>query len=163
MAQKKRSTVAARILGPGLVMMATIPLAVGSAPSAVARASSSDTTTVSWRGPELSPFWSVYLPRLQCPPTHPYLLDQWFNGGSGFRNQPGVEFADYRRGFDAVALSYLRIPYERGELRTGMSGVRDYVLNSATNWGTTPTGFTLILHCTSDPKKGVFDKRPQQP
>lgn len=121
------------------------------------------TTTVSWKGPELKPFHSVYLPRLRCPSDYPYLLDKIFNPGSGFRLTRGAEFTGYRSGFDVVALSTDRIPFERngvkGHMNVGLSGVRDFIFNSATNlnWFT-PTGFTLVLHCTSDPSKGAFDR-----
>lgn len=142
---------------------ATVAMMVAASVVAGSAGAATDTTTVTWHSPELPGFHSIYLPRLQCPSQFPYLLDKHFNPGSGFRLTKGVEFTGYHRGFDVVALATLIIPFERdgvsGHMNVGISGERDLVRNSATNWAFRPTRFTLILHCTSDPGKGAFSPR----
>ena len=59
-------------------------------------AASDTTTTVSVRGPDLPGWYSAYVPRVQCPASHPWLLNQQFNSGSGFRISPGVLLASGR-------------------------------------------------------------------
>jgi hypothetical protein len=140
-----------------LVLVAVAAIAGGPAAEAATRANGNDTTKLSWRSPELPRLWSIYLPRMVCPASHPYVLNEHFNGGSGFRVDPGVEVADYQRGLDVVALSALVIRYDKGHIRTGISGNKDFILNSATNWGGSAR-FTLVLHCTTDRKKGVYEK-----
>jgi hypothetical protein len=122
---------------------------------------------VSVRGPDLPGWYSAYVPRVQCPDSHPWLLNQQFNPGSGFRIGPGIEFTGYNPGFDAVAMSSLIVPYTKdginGHMRVGISGVHDVVMNSVTNWALTPTAWTVTVHCTSDPDKAVFDKPGSDP
>jgi len=150
----------------GALMATTIALfAVGGSPAQAAahsqspRTTASDTTTVTWHSPKLPSLWSIYLPKMSCPADYPYMLDQRYNGGSGFRIEPGVEITDYQQGLDVVALDALGTPYEKnghkGYLMAGLGGSRDVVLNSATNWGP-ESGFTVVLHCTSDPAQGIF-------
>lgn len=160
-ALSRQGRIAGRVAAT-LIMVVAASVAAGSAGAAAAR-HPADTTTVTWHGPELPPLHSVYLIRMQCPSNFPYLLNQHFNPGSGFRLNPGIQFTDYRSGFDAVALSSIRIPFTRdgvsGHMKVGISGDRDFILNSATNWAWfTSTRFTLIMHCTSDASKGAFER-----
>lgn len=124
-----------------------------------ARATASDTVTWVWQSPELQFFHSIYLPKMVCPADHPYMLHQYYNDGSGFRLEPGVEIADYQRGLDVVALSALVMPHqqggEQGQILVGISGAQDVVMNTATNWGSA-SRFKVVLHCTSDPARGTF-------
>ncbi len=163
----KLSKLIAPVLGAGVA--ATIAIsALGGSPAHAAhsqstRTTASATTTTSWRSPDVPGLWSIHLPKMVCPTSHPYTLNQQFNGGSGFRLSPGIEITDYQRGLDVVALSNLRIPFEKGQekghIRTGISGDRDVILNSATNWAWSTTKFTVVLHCTSDAEQGIFDRQ----
>lgn len=150
----------------GACMAATIAVcALGGSPAYAARHSQStrstaaDTTTITWQSPEIPKLWSIFLPKMACPADYPYMLDQQYNIGSGFRIEHGVEIADYQQGLDVVALDSLGTPYEKegkkGNLLTGISGAHDIVMNTATNWGS-QSRFTVVLHCTSDPTQGVF-------
>jgi hypothetical protein len=153
----KRSRIRAGVLGAGVAMtVAVSALGVGMAGAASA-ATASDTTTITHHGIELPSGHSTYLPRMVCPKDYPYLLNQQYNAGTGFRIGHGIEFTDWKWGFDVVALSYLRERTGNGDeyIRTGITGDHDKIFNSATNWGPSPTGWTLTLHCTSNPDKGI--------
>jgi len=153
----------------GACSAATIAvLTLGGAPAYAAahsqssRTGASDTTTVSRQMPEIPSFGSYYLPKVACPADYPYLLNQRYNGGSGFRLSPGVEITNYERGMDVVALDSLSVPYSvdpdgnQEYMLTGISGLRDPILNSATNWRLDKSSFTIVLHCTSDPTQGAL-------
>ncbi|MBV9004174.1 MAG: hypothetical protein JO181_05900 [Solirubrobacterales bacterium] len=161
----KFSKLIAPVLGVGAAAAIAVS-ALGGSPAHAAHSQStgtttSDTITSSWRSPDLPWLWSIHLPKMVCPASHPYTLKQQFNGGSGFRIGPGIEIKDYQKGLDVVALSNTRIPFEKGtekgHIRTGISGDRDVILNSATNWGST-SKFTVVLHCTSDAEQGIFER-----
>ena len=123
-------------------------------------ATASDTTTVSAKGPTLPAWHSSSVPKMTCPTTHPWLLDQQYNPGSGFRIMPGVEFSNYNPGFDASVWLHdgknTTLPNGKEQyLYTGTTGIVDYG-NSVTNWAFTSSEWTVTIHCTSDPYKGVI-------
>lgn len=153
----KRPGIRAGVLGAAAAMtVVASALGVGMAGAASA-ATASDTTTITHHGIELPSFNSTYLPRMVCPKDYPYLLNQQYNAGTGFRIGQGIEFSDWKQGFDVVAMSYLRERTGNGDeyVRTGITGDHDKIFNSATNWGLSPTGWTLTLHCTSNLDKAV--------
>ncbi len=162
----KFSKLFAPVIGVGVA--ATIAVsALGVSPAHAAHSQStpttaSDTITTSWRSPDIPGLWSIHLPKMVCPASHPYTLNQQYNPGSGFRIGPGIEIKDYQQGLDVVALSNLRIPYEKGQekghIRVGISGDKDVILNSATNWTWSTTRFTVVLHCTSNAEHGIYER-----
>ena len=143
---------------------AAAALAVGATTSHASshNADPSSETTVSTSGKTLPAMGMRYVPRLICPADNPYLLNQQYNKGSGFRIMPGVEFSGYNWGFDTIAESSVKKPItlpngKSGEIRTGISGDEDRVFNTATYWAFSgETGWTVTIHCTSDPNKGQF-------
>ncbi len=167
-ARRARRIVGGTLLGVAAAGVATVALTQSAhathrpaANDRNAASAAADTTTVSVRGPDLPGLHSAFVPRVQCPGSHPWLLKKQFNEGSGFRIDPGVEFTGYNPGFDAVAMSSLRVPYTKdkvqGHMRTGISGDRDVIMNSVTNWSLGPTGWTVTIHCTSNPADGKFE------
>lgn len=165
---KALSTKLSKLTAPLAAAGVALTIAVGAAGGSPAyaathsqspRATASDTITWVWQSPEIPFFHSIFLPKMVCPTDYPYMLDQQYNGGSGFRIEPGVEIADYQRGLDVVALDALEIPYtkgdQKGNMLVGISGAQDVIMNTATNWGS-KSRFKVVLHCTSDPAQGVF-------
>lgn len=102
---------------------------------------------------------SQYIPKVLCPVDAPYVLNKQYNTNTGFRNGPGVEFSDYKPGFDAsVSLySYERVPGDDSKkVFTGLFGGPDPLFNTVSYWGFGgETSFTLTLHCTSDINQAV--------
>jgi hypothetical protein len=161
-----RSRIRARVLGAVIATtVAAGGLGVGMAGTASA-ATLSDTTTVSHQGTQLKFGDGTFLPRMMCPPDHPYVLDQKYNDGTGFRNGVGTEFTGWKPGFDVVALSGITKPLGEpgkpaGRVFIGYSGVHDYLINSASYWGLGgPTGWTMTLHCTSNLDKAATYHQP---
>jgi len=150
----------------GALIATTIALfAVGGSPahaaehSRSARTTASD-TTVSYRMPKIPAFGSYYLPKVDCPPDYPYLLNHNYSTFA-FSLMPGVEIGDHQEGLGVVALDPTTVPHQErsawGWLYTGISGTRDPFLNSATNWRTDAAAFTIVLHCTSDAAQAYWD------
>ena len=81
------------------------------------------------------------------------------NTDTGFRNGSGVEFSDYKSGFDASVshYSYESVPGDDSKkVFTGLSGVPDILFNTVSYWGFGgDTSFKLTLHCTSDINQAV--------
>jgi hypothetical protein len=109
---------------------------------------------------ELPAWHTTLVPKVTCPADHPYLLKQQYNEGSGFRITPGLEFADYNSGFDAAVFfpAMEQFKFDSGPKplwrATGTIGGINLDGNSVTNWGFTPTNWTMKLHCTSDSWRG---------
>jgi hypothetical protein len=94
-----------------------------------------------------------------CPVDAPYMLNQQYNPGSGFRIIPGIEFSDYKSGFDASVSAFWPDPNPEDPnkvVATGVGGTNDPIQNSVTYWGFETTGWKLTLHCTSDLSKALI-------
>jgi hypothetical protein len=102
---------------------------------------------------------SQFIPKVTCPVDAPYVLKKQYNTDNGFRNGSGVEFSDYKSGFDAsVSLySYGSVPGDDSKkVFTGLSGDPDILWNTVSYWGFGgETSFKLTLHCTSDISQAV--------
>ena len=102
---------------------------------------------------------SQYIPKVPCPVDAPYVLNKQYNTDTGFRNGSGVEFSDYKSGFDASVshYSYESVPGDDSKkVFTGLSGVQDPLWNTVSYWGFGgETSFKLTLHCTSDINQAV--------
>ena len=148
----KLATVGAVLAAAGLTVAAT---ASGShASSSQADMSIERTRTVI--GQPMKFLESQFIPKVMCPVDAPYVLNQQYNQGSGFRINPGIEFSDYKSGFDAAVSTWWEDPHpERpGKMvAKGIGGTNDFFENSVTYWGVETTGWKLTLHCTSDLNK----------
>ena len=112
-----------------------------------------------YNGPALG--WSQFdmPPKMDCPADAPYMLNQQFNQGSGFRNWSGVELSNYKSGLDSSIgwIRFAEVPGDSSKLAVvGLQTSVDPILfgNSVTYWGFDgKSPYTLIMHCTSDINK----------
>ena len=146
----------------GAVLAAT-GLAAGVMASASHASSSQASTsierTITVIGQPMGWGQSQFIPKVPCPDAAPYVLNKQYNTDTGFRNGPGVEFSDYKSGFDAsVSLySYESVPGDNSKkVFTGLFGGQDILWNTVSYWGFGgETSFKLTLHCTSDISQAV--------
>ena len=71
---------------------------------------------------------SQFIPKVPCPVDAPYVFKKQYNTDTGFRNGYGVEFSDYKSGFDASVshYSYESVPGDDSKkVFTGLSGEQD--------------------------------------
>lgn len=154
----KLAAVGALVAAAGL---AGVGMASGSHASS-SQANTPNDWTITVKGGPLN--WSQYEfgPKVTCPAYAPYLLNQQYNQGSGFRNAPGVELSDYKSGFDSALglVSTMKIiPVPGGpvkEVYNGIPGTRDPFKNTVTYWGFDgQSSYTVTVHCTNDLKKAI--------
>ena len=147
----------------GAVVAAAALAGAGMASGAHVSSSQADTSvdkTVVYNGPSLG--WSQYdlPPKLTCPADAPYLLNQAYNPGSGFRNAAGVELSNYKSGLDSAIerTSYTLVDDNRKKVSIGLSeSVEPIFGNSVTYWGFDgKSSYTLTMHCTSDINKAYW-------
>jgi hypothetical protein len=95
--------------------------------------------------------WSnEYVPAYQCPPTHPFLLDEIY-APAGTILQPGIEVD--KSGL--VGISITGISSKEGFFTLATRTATGFPNSSATNWalgGSYP--YKVKLHCTVDPLNG---------
>jgi hypothetical protein len=145
---RKLGTVGAIVAAAGLAAAAT-----ASASHASTHADASIERTITIHGQPMKWMQSQFIPRVQCPDAAPYLLNQRYNTDTGFRIAPGLQFSDYKSGFDASVDSLTFIPVPGDDTKkvfTGTSGNPDPFMNSVMNWSVEENSFTLTVHCTSD-------------
>jgi hypothetical protein len=148
----KLATVGAGLAAAGLTVAAT---ASGShASSSQADTSIEKTRTII--GQPMTFLQTQFIPQVMCPVDAPYVLNQQYNQGSGFRINPGIEFSDYKSGFDAAVSTWVpdNHPERPGKtIAKGIGGSDSVFENTVTYWGVETTGWKLTLHCTSDLNK----------
>ena len=150
----KIATVGAVLAAAGLTAAATA--SASHASSSQAGTSIEKTRTVN--GQPMKFLQSAYIPKVMCPVDAPYVLNQQYNPGSGFRNIPGIEFSDYKSGFDASVSAFSYDPYPQDPNKivvTGTAGTNNPFENSVTYWGFGETTWKMTLHCTSDLSKAL--------
>jgi hypothetical protein len=119
--------------------------------------------TVDWVGDPLK--GSTTLPGLKCPASFPYVLNLKFNPNTTFRLAPGIEFTNWKWGFDVNAQELSGILYNWPDKRYPYIAVGVYPPsthdNTATYWiPFDETPWTMTLHCTSDPNNAVHQGNP---
>lgn len=92
--------------------------------------------------------WSnEYVPAYQCPPQHPYLVNENF-APFGTAVVKGVEVAGLGPVGVSITLARTTGPGLAAGTFTGFGA------SSATSWSTSPASYRVILHCHSEPSQG---------
>jgi hypothetical protein len=151
----------------GAVVAAAALAGAGMASGSHASSSQADASvekTVVYNGPSLG--WNQFdlPPKLTCPADAPYMLNQAYNPGSGFRMARGVELSNYKSGLDAAIERTRYTVVDNKRVSIGLSeSIEPIFGNSVTYWGFDGrSSYTLTMHCTSDINRAywIWDNYP---
>jgi hypothetical protein len=103
----------------------------------------------------LQPFADEYVPAFTCPVTHPYLVDERFDGNPGSALR-GIIVRRSSANLDVSITGPQGIehPFRAGsQLLHGIKA--GFPNSSAMNWDFVPNTYQIVMKCTSNPSLGL--------